>query len=146
MKLTGGCSCGAIRFEVTEDPIATYYCHCSMCRRASGSMFQLGATVPIEGFKFVRGEPKAYESTPGSLRKFCGACGSPLVNMVAEDPKLVEYQLGCLDDLENIRPELHIHAASQASWFEVADDLPRHEEGAPELDKIWEEGEGWKAP
>ena len=116
-----------------------------MCRRASGSMFQLGATVPIEGFKIVRGEPKAYESTPGSLRKFCGACGSPLVNMVAENPKLVEIQIGCLDDLENISPEGHEHAASQVSWFKVADNLPHYEEGAPELEKIWVE-DGWKVP
>jgi hypothetical protein len=105
-------------------------------------MFQLGATVPIEGFKLVRGEPKAYESSPGSLRKFCGACGSPLVNMAAEDPKLVEFQLGCLDDLENIRPEGHEHTASQASWFKVEDNLPRFEEGDPELEKIWVE-DGW---
>jgi len=146
MKLTGGCLCGAIRFEVTADPIATYYCHCSMCRRASGSMFQIGATVPIEGFEFVKGGPTAYESPPGSLRKFCGVCGSQLVNMVAKDPKLVEFQLGCLDDLENIKPELHMHTSSQASWFKVADELPRFEEGAPKLDKIWEEGEGWNAP
>ena len=109
-------------------------------------MFGIGAAVPIEGFEFVKGEPTAYESTPGSLRKFCGVCGSQLVCMVAEEPKLVEFQLGCLDDLEKIKPESHQHTSSQASWFEVADELPRYEEGSPELNKIWEEGEGWNAP
>jgi len=146
MELTGGCLCGAIRFEVTEKPITTYYCHCSMCRKVSGSMFQIGVTVPIEGFAFVKGEPSAYESSPGCLRKFCSNCGSSLVNMVPGDAKLIEFQLGCLDDIEQITPEFHMHTLSQASWFDVADGLPRYAISSPELDRIWVETEGWAAP
>ena len=146
MELTGGCLCGAIRFEVTGKPITTYYCHCSMCRKVSGSMFQLGATVPIERFRFIKGEPTAYESSPGCLRKFCISCGSSLVNMVPGDAKLVEFQLGCLDDIEQIKPEFHMHTSEQASWFEVADELPRYDISSPELDRIWVDTEGWAAP
>ena len=54
--------------------------------------------------------------------------------------------VGCLDDLEKIKPEFHMHTSTQASWFEVADELLRYDEGSPELDKIWEEMEGWNAP
>jgi len=65
---------------------------------------------------------------------------------VADDPKLIEYQPGCLDDPIAIKPELHMHTSTQVSWCEIDDELPRHNEGAPEIDKIWEEMEGWSRP
>ena len=147
LPITGGCLCGAVRFQVTAKPLAAYYCHCSMCRRNSGGgLFLASATVPLEGFAFTNGKPAAYESSPGNLRLFCNACGSPLGARVAEDPKLVEVHLGCLDDSNLIKPELHIFTSSQVSWHEIEDDLPRHAEGAPELEKLWVEIEGWKLP
>ena len=147
MEWTGGCLCGGVRFRVTAKPLAAYYCHCSMCRRTSGGgMFLASATVSIAGFAFTKGKPAAYESTPGNLRLFCGACGSPLGARVAEDPKLIEVNLGCLDDPNLITPELHQFTSSQVSWCEIDDGLPRHAEGAPELDKLWVEIEGWNQP
>ncbi len=144
MELTGGCLCGGVRFRVTAKPLAAYFCHCSMCRRSSGGgMFLAAATVSLEGFAFTKGEPAAYESTPGNLRLFCGACGSPLGARVAEDPKLIEVNLGCLDNPNAIRPEFHIFTSTQVSWCEIDDGLPRHAENAPELDKLWVEMEGW---
>ena len=145
--ITGGCLCGGVRFRVTAKPLAAYYCHCSMCRRNSGGgMFLASATVPIEGFAFTKGKPATYESSPGNLRLFCGACGSPLGAQVAEDPKLIEINLGCLDDPNLIKPELHIFTSSQVSWCEIDDGLPRHAEDAPELEKLWVEIEGWNRP
>ncbi len=146
MELDGGCLCGAVRFRVTTEPLAAYYCHCTMCQRVTGSMFQVSATVPMEGFAFTKGEPASYESSPGNLRQFCGACGSCITNRTAEDPKLIEFQLGCLDDSNRIKPEFHIFTSTQVSWCKLDDDLPRHAEGAPELDKIWVEIEGWTTP
>ncbi len=147
MEWTGGCLCGAVRFRVTAKPLAAYYCHCSMCRRASGGgLFLASATVSMEGFAFTKGEPAAYESTPGNLRLFCGACGSPLGARVAEDAKLIEVNLGCLDDPNAIRPEFHTFTSTQVSWCEIDDGLPRHAEGAPELGKLWGEMEGWSRP
>ncbi len=146
MELAGGCLCGAVRFRVTAEPLAAYYCHCSMCRKISGSMFMVGAAVSMEGFAFTKGKPAAYESTPGNLRLFCEACGSSLANQVAEDPKLIEIQLGCLDDPNAIRPDFHSFTSTQVSWCEIDDELPRHAESAPELDRIWVEMEGWSIP
>lgn len=147
LPITGSCLCGAVRFQVTAKPLAAYYCHCSMCRRNSGGgMFAAGATVPIERFAFTKGAPTAYESSPGNLRLFCGTCGSPLGARVAEDPKLMEFFLGCLDDPDLIKPEFHQFTSSQVSWCEMDDDLPRHAEGEPELEKLWVEIEGWSLP
>lgn len=146
-KVTGGCLCGAVRFEVTAKPLSVYYCHCSMCRKNSGGgMFLVSATVPLEGFVFTKGKPAAYESSPGNLRLFCGGCGSPLGARVAEDPKLTEVHLGCLDDPSIIKPEFHIYTSSQVSWHEIKDELPRYPAWAPELEKLWVEIEGWTTP
>ncbi len=146
-EATGGCLCGAVRFHVTKEPVFAYYCHCSMCRKSCGGPFLPCATVPIEGFAFTKGKPAAYESAPGNLRLFCGACGSPVGFRVAaaEDPKYTDFNLGCLDDPDLIKPEFHMHTSSQVSWCEIDDGLPRHAEGEPELDKLWIE-EGWNPP
>ena len=145
--MTGGCLCGAVRFQITAKPLAAYYCHCSMCRKNSGGgMFMACATVPLEGFAFTKGKPAAYESTPGNLRLFCAACGTPLSCQVAEDPKLAEFNLGCLDDPDLIKPEFHAFTSSQVSWCEIDDDLPRYAEMGPVMEKLWVEMEGWSLP
>ncbi len=89
--------------------------------------------------------PCAYESSPGFARLFCDTCGTPLGFRAKDDPKLATFRLGCLDDPNAIRPEFHIFTSTQVSWCDVADNLPRHTEGAPELVKLWAESEGWQA-
>ncbi len=141
-ETTGGCLCGAVRFRVTAKPIAAYYCHCTMCRRNGGGPFMAHADVPIEAFAFTKGEPKAYESSPGFVRLSCGECGSPLGFQAKENPKLADFTLGCLDDPNAIGPEFHMFTSTQVSWCEMADGLPRHAEGTPEMDKLWVELDG----
>ena len=143
-EATGGCLCGAVRFRVTAKPLMAYYCHCTMCQRTTGGPFQTAATVPIEGFAFTKGEPRAYESSPGFVRLSCGECGSALGMQAKDNPKLTSFHLGCLDDPNATRPEFHIFTSTQVSWCEIADGLPRHAEGAPEPEKIWAELEGWQ--
>ena len=75
MDLTGGCLCGGVRFRVTAKPLLASYCHCTMCQKSTCGPFWAFATVPFEGFAFTKGKPAAYESSPGILRLFCGACG-----------------------------------------------------------------------
>ena len=114
--ITGGCLCGAARFQNTAQPLAAYYCHCTMCQKNGGGPFMVDTTVPIEGFTVTKGEPGAYESSPGNLRLFCGACGSPLGFRVAEDPISMDISLGCLDDPNLIKPELHGFTSTQVGW------------------------------
>lgn len=115
-----------------------------MCRKGSGGPIAAWATVTFEGFSFTKGEPAAYESSPGNLRLFCGACGSDMGVRVAEDPKLMGFALGFQDDPDLIKPELHAFTSTHVSWCEIDDDLPRHPESAPEMTKLWAEMEGWK--
>ena len=146
MEQMGGCLCGAVRFRVTAEPLEALYCHCTMCQRATGGPFSTSATVPIEAFAITKGEPRAYESSPGFVRLFCGECGSPLVFQAKNNPKLANFALGCLDEPNTIKPRLHMYTSTQANWCDIADELPRHAEVAPEVEKHWAEWEGWTQP
>ena len=146
LPLFGGCLCGAVRFEITANPLLPCYCHCTMCQKQSGAPFVALATVPFDGFSFIQGEPVAFESTPGNLRMFCGACGSPLGGRVAEDPKLVAINICCLDNPNLIKPEFHGYTSTQVSWCEIDDGLPSFVEGSPDLTRLWVEMEGWDRP
>jgi hypothetical protein len=146
MELMGGCLCGAVRFRVTAEPLLACYCHCTRCQKNSGGPFMTSATVRIENFAFTKGEPKAYESSPGFGRLSCGECGSALGFQAKDDPKLMDFSLGCLDDPSAITPDFHQFTSTQVSWCEIADGLPRHADVAPEVEKIWAELDGWSAP
>lgn len=146
MEEMGGCLCGAVRFRVSAEPVESGYCHCTMCQRNSGGPFQVGATVPIEAFAFTKGEPKAYESSPGFMRLFCSECGSPLGFQAKDKPKLAHFNLGCLDDPNAIKPLFHMYTSTQVNWCDIADELPRHAEVAPESGQLWSEWEGWTQP
>jgi hypothetical protein len=74
--IRGSCACGAVRFEIDKVRALTT-CHCSICRKLSGSAFGTYAHVDADKFRFLAGEDMLaeYESTPGSIRKRCKVCG-----------------------------------------------------------------------
>jgi hypothetical protein len=110
------------------------YCHCSMCRRASGSSFATNASVWAEGFRLLDGLQliKEYESSPGNRRAFCSNCGSPLYKTFADIPSVRRVRLGTLDDTEGAKPIAHIWTGSKCDWFEINDGLVQFEEEPPE--------------
>ncbi len=130
-KVTGGCLCGAVRYEVTAPLQGAEYCHCRMCQKASGAPVATWTWVPLENFSYSKDEPVAYQSSRKSIRFFCGTCGRPLTARAAEAPTEMVISLATLDNPEVIKPEYHIWTSSQSSWFKIADNLPRHEEGSP---------------
>jgi hypothetical protein len=80
--MTGGCSCGAIRYEITSFPLLLYTCNCTDCQTRSGSAFALNMPVAAGGFRIVKGEPKAWRHLSPSgvpvISWFCGDCGARL--------------------------------------------------------------------
>jgi hypothetical protein len=129
--IRGSCLCGGIRFEVAKVPMIVL-CHCSMCRKANGSAFDAGGTVPPEDFAFLEGEPlvRSYESSPGVQRAFCSVCGSR-APWKAPDGSHYWVPMGALDGDPGARPALHIFVGSKAPWWEIRDDLPQFEESVP---------------
>ncbi len=129
--LEGGCLCGAVRYRVTKAPLDSGYCHCRMCQKSSGAPLQASAEFPADAFAFIRGEAKAYRSSPGALRHFCPTCGSQLTFRPAENPTYVSVNLPTLDRPEVLSPRMHIWTMSRLPWFEVKDELPRYEGQGP---------------
>ena len=129
--ITGRCLCGAVRYEISSAPLAMYHCHCSQCRRASGSSFATNILVASESFAVVAGLDAlaAFESSPGKRRHFCSRCGSPVFSASDATPRLRSVRSGTLDGDPGVRPSSHIYVADKAPWFEIHGDLPQKSRG-----------------
>jgi hypothetical protein len=131
--LTGSCLCGSVRFRIDGKLGPAGYCHCSQCRKASGSAFAANAPVRRKYHSFTRGEGsiREFESSPGKFRAFCSHCGSPLYSRLDAEPETLRIRLGTLDQDPGRRPLAHVWVASKAPWHTIGDDLPRFENGVP---------------
>ena len=132
--IRGSCLCGAVRFEVDRVAGPFELCHCSRCRKVSGSAFAAAIYVNREDFRFTKGleSVKAYEAPilrapPPYRSSFCAQCGSSLPDPSAKSP-LVEIPAGALDDDPQLRPDKHIYVDVKSSWFEIADNLPQFDQ------------------
>ena len=132
--LSGECLCGAIRYEIDGRISPIWFCHCSKCRRSTGTAFQAAAFCRTTRFRWVRGEESIseYRSPSGYRPRFCGQCGSPVPQ---PGPDYVWLPMGTLDGDPESRPARHIFTAFKAEWFEITDDLPQYEEQAPERER-----------
>ncbi len=126
---TGGCMCGAVRFEAKGDPFDVTHCHCHSCRKHNGA-----AVVTLAGYKagqvaFGGTGRKFHNSSPGVRRAFCGDCGTPLTweGDGGELGPIVELHISAFDEPDTLRPTAHAFDVERISWMEVADDLPRYE-------------------
>ena len=79
MEWTGGCLCGAVRYEVSEPPQKSGYCHCRMCQKASGAPCTVGVYFAKQALRITRGQPTFYRSSNVAERGFCRNCGSQLL-------------------------------------------------------------------
>lgn len=125
--VSGGCQCGAIRYEARGDPVYSALCHCSDCRKSAGAPMVGWALFP-ENMVTVTGNPVAYRSSDNVTREFCGTCGSGLFyrNAVVF-PGMVDIQTGTFDDPSALPPAIHVQFAEAASWMANAHELPRFE-------------------
>lgn len=78
VRITGGCQCGAMRYEARSLKDNSHVCHCRMCQKASGNFFAALVGVPLEDFAWTRGTPAAFRSSEHVERGFCRDCGTPL--------------------------------------------------------------------
>ena len=134
--LTGGCLCGAIRYESAGEPGFTLLCHCRDCQRQSGSAYAAGLRVAASGFRVTQGEPKFYIKTADSgneiTRAFCRDCGSMLFLRVSARPDLVAIRVGTLDDSSGFRPAADIFVKSAQPWDYMNPGLPKYQTYPPE--------------
>ncbi len=126
--VTGGCMCGAVRYEAVGEPFWVGHCHCNSCRRHTGA-----PVVTFVGFKedqvtFTKGDRQIYNSSPGVGRAFCGHCGTPLTweGVWGDHGSIVEVHISTLDDPGAFVPQSHVYHEERIAWFDVADALPRY--------------------
>jgi hypothetical protein len=122
--LSGGCHCGAIRYEADASPAAESNCHCADCRGTTGAPFVAWLTVPAATFHFTRGEPTRFQSSEQVVRTFCGVCGAALTFHSTNYPDEVDITICSLDEPGSVQPKWHIWTRSQLPWIKLADGLP----------------------
>ena len=134
LPLTGGCNCGAVRFEIDAPLVSASWCHCTRCQRRTGGPASAQARVAPGSFRLVRGEEalRAWKPGDGFAKVFCGECGSSLWSESPDDPDVKAVRLGVFDGDPGIRPELRQFVAYAAPWDPIPDDgLPRYPERKP---------------
>ena len=132
--VTGSCLCGGVRFELTQPFRRASHCHCSRCRKHSGTFGLTQGRVPRDGFRLLQGEEliRVYRPSGGMAKAFCSVCGSSLFGGTWPDGPEVSIRLGALDADPGIRPQYRSHTASAAPWDTIPDDgLPRYAGAAP---------------
>jgi hypothetical protein len=133
---SGGCACGAIRYECTAEPLFSLNCHCRDCQRETGSAFAPILAVLKATFTLTQGSPKYFGLTSDSgqttRRAFCAECGSRLFGLPDSRPDIVTIRVGSLDDPSKFQPSRDIYTASAQPWDYMNPDLPK----SPKLPEV----------
>jgi hypothetical protein len=127
--LTGSCVCGEVEFCVDDQFAYSGYCHCSLCRKASGGAGTAIGGIANEHFTVTKGQHRInyFNRSKDTISAFCSVCGSTLFG---EKPLLgmVHIRYGSLDQTPSLLPQAHMHVSSKADWYEINDSLPQFSE------------------
>lgn len=132
MTITGGCHCGAIRYQAEGEAITHALCHCTDCRRHAGAPMVSWTMYPRDAVEVTKGEPKIYESSANGRRHFCPDCGTGLfyTNTVML-PGIIDIQSATYDNPDAVPARAHIQVAERIRWMERAHELPSFERYPP---------------
>ena len=134
LPLTGGCGCGAVRFEVSAPLASASYCHCTRCQHRTGTAASAQARTAPHTFTITAGADRLARWSPagGSEKVFCSSCGSALFSQNPASPEVVGIRFGAFDHDPGVRPQYHQFVAYAAGWEALPDDgLPRYDESRP---------------
>jgi len=127
--LSGRCLCGSVHYAVKDEFVYALNCHCSNCRRATGSAFKSFAGIERNklGITQGQGDLLIFGDENAAHDVHCKICGSLMFSVVREG-EFVHVTLGTLSDAPSIRPTAHIFVGSKAPWYSITDQLPQHDE------------------
>ncbi len=130
MKLSGGCYCGAVHYEAEGEPSFRAQCHCRECQYITGGGPNFFLMMPAHGFRYTKGEPKAFarrDIDNAYTREFCGTCGTHLVTRRADLPAVV-IKVGTLDDPKLFEgPQMAIYTIDKQPFHVLPEGLPAFE-------------------
>ncbi|MFT5162015.1 MAG: hypothetical protein ACI9FJ_000583 [Alteromonadaceae bacterium] len=129
----GACLCGAVQFEIRGGIDSVIHCHCSLCRKSSGTAYATNGFVDTDKFKLIQGEDNlsSFGLKPGQNRHFCKTCGSPIYSSNSEDPARIRVRLGTITSDISERPGSHNFVGSKANWDTFDSTLVHYEELEP---------------
>jgi len=129
----GKCLCGEVNIRIKGDIRDIIHCHCSLCRKNSGTAYATNGFINVSEFEVVTGEKSLsnFSFKPGRNRYFCSKCGSPVYSANEQDPTRLRIRLGILDSDIEERPISHNFVSSKANWEDIDADLPRYDAFEP---------------
>lgn len=132
MTLTGGCSCGRVRYRIDAPLRAARSCHCSRCRKTFSGAGSAYAEVVPGSFTWESGrdDVTSYETAPGWGLSFCRTCGSTLCG--THDGEVHGVTLGTVDGDPGVQIEMHLFVGSRAPWDHIGGDAPRFDAFPPQ--------------
>jgi hypothetical protein len=130
-RYSGGCLCGAVRYQLAGAGTNLCYCHCTSCRRAAGAPAVPWGTFARSAFSLTRGRLAEYRSSAPVLRGFCPACGTSLTYRHERRTDEIDVTLASLDDPGALAPQMHVWVSDKLPWVSIRDGLPQFERGVP---------------
>jgi len=131
-KMTGGCYCGALRYEADGEPMFKVQCHCRECQYITGGMPNVTMGMAEGGFRYTKGTPQTFKRTDLDkpvTREFCGTCGAPMLSRAPNAPGAVLIKVGSLDAPAQFEtPQAVIFTCDKQPFHQVP-------EGVPSFDK-----------
>ena len=122
-QFTGGCFCGAIRYEVNAEPQRIHNCHCDNCRKVTGSAFATNIFVAEDDVVITQGEPKSHSHTADSgstlVKEFCANCGSHLFGHTTGRPGVKNIKVGSIDDASFVQPIANLYVKRALPFTQI---------------------------
>ena len=127
--LRGSCLCGNVEFRISGDIPKIYQCHCSLCRKVSGSASNAALLIAVDGFEWIAGEDDicSYSTRSGFKSDFCANCGSPVPNLTRDGSKYW-VPAGLLEESNLLEVAAHVYVGSKANWDVIGSDYPHFQE------------------
>lgn len=127
------CLCGGVQVKITGEISSIIHCHCSLCRKSSGTAYATNGFVQSSDFHINKGQAllHSFEMKPGKRRHFCSRCASPVYSSNDADTSRVRIRLGLLDSDISEKPISHNFVTSKANWEDLDADLPRYDKHEP---------------
>lgn len=125
----GKCLCGEVQITISGNISDIIHCHCSLCRKNSGTAYATNGFINAADFNITSGEQyiNVFSFKPGRNRHFCSKCGSPVYSSNTQDAARYRIRLGILDSDIVEKPMSHNFVSSKANWEDLDANLPRYE-------------------
>ncbi len=133
LPLNGRCTCGKVKYQLTNKPLIVHCCHCTWCQRETGASFALNAFIETQYVKLLEGQTETINtptsSTGGQKIVRCNTCKIALWSHYSGAGDVISLvRIGTLENPNSLRPDIHIYTSTKQDWVKLSDDVASVEE------------------